>query len=213
MAAACLALDFPTIASVPHSLVNGYKNVLAVAVETDYTFPLAEKVRPWYRSYFACMGQGGTLPWGVPAPYCALPSLAFQLRDALPSCPPLPPRSVPQVKAYLADPSAFAAAAPAAGGAAPAAAAATVEEEEEEEVGEGRCGWPGDRGVEHCYSGALQSRGKCTCVVGAATRCLGGAGEGQRTCARQDLLDVEVDHQHVSLLPFSPQDMGFDLFD
>ena len=71
-------------------------------------------------------GKVGRSHGGVPAPYCALPSLAFQLRDALPSCPPLPPRSVPQVKAYLADPSAFAAAAPAAGGAAPAAAAAAA---------------------------------------------------------------------------------------
>ena len=29
---------------MPHSIINGYKRVLAVAVETDYTFPLAEKV-------------------------------------------------------------------------------------------------------------------------------------------------------------------------
>ena len=45
VAAACLELSYPTIASVPHSLINGYKNVLAIAVETDYSFPLAEKVR------------------------------------------------------------------------------------------------------------------------------------------------------------------------
>ena len=44
IAAACLALNYPTLASIPHSIVNGYKNVLAVAVETEYTFPLAEKV-------------------------------------------------------------------------------------------------------------------------------------------------------------------------
>ncbi|KAI3428261.1 hypothetical protein D9Q98_006640 [Chlorella vulgaris] len=71
-----------TIASAPHSLINGYKNVLAVAVETDYSFPLAEKV-----------------------------------------------------KAYLADPFAFASTdAPAAGsGDAPAAAAAAAPEEEEED--------------------------------------------------------------------------------
>lgn len=46
IAAACLALNYPTLASIPHSIVNGYKNVLAVSVETDYTFPLAEKVCP-----------------------------------------------------------------------------------------------------------------------------------------------------------------------
>lgn len=44
VASVCLQIGYPTIASVPHSIVNGYKRVLAVAVETDYTFPLAEKV-------------------------------------------------------------------------------------------------------------------------------------------------------------------------
>jgi large subunit ribosomal protein LP0 len=81
IAALSLAANYPTLASIPHSLINGYKNVLAIAVETDYSFPLADKV-----------------------------------------------------KAYLADPSAFASAAPAAAaGSAPAAAAAAPEPEEEEE--------------------------------------------------------------------------------
>lgn len=47
IAAACLALNYPTLASIPHSIVNGYKNVLAVSVETEYTFPLAEKVKAY----------------------------------------------------------------------------------------------------------------------------------------------------------------------
>ena len=33
-----------TVASVPHSIINEYKEVLALSVETEYTFPLAEKV-------------------------------------------------------------------------------------------------------------------------------------------------------------------------
>ncbi|WP_407818375.1 hypothetical protein, partial [Staphylococcus aureus] len=72
----------PTVASVPHSIINGYKRVLALSVETEYTFPLTEKV-----------------------------------------------------KAFLADPSAFAAAAPAAAAttAAPAAAAAPAKAEAKEE--------------------------------------------------------------------------------
>jgi hypothetical protein len=45
VAAASLELNYPTLASIPHSVVNGYKNVLAVSVATDYDFPLAEKVR------------------------------------------------------------------------------------------------------------------------------------------------------------------------
>eukprot|EP00178_Gracilaria_changii_P010146 TRINITY_DN2957_c0_g1_i3.p3 TRINITY_DN2957_c0_g1~~TRINITY_DN2957_c0_g1_i3.p3 ORF type:complete len:149 (+),score=35.00 TRINITY_DN2957_c0_g1_i3:50-448(+) len=86
IAAISLAIGYPTLASVPHTLVSGFKKVLAVAVATEIEFPQAEKI-----------------------------------------------------KAYLKDPSAFAAAAPAAaaGGAAPAAAAAAPEPEEESEEEEG----------------------------------------------------------------------------
>ncbi|CAG5983139.1 unnamed protein product [Menidia menidia] len=80
IASVCLEIGYPTLASIPHSVINGYKRVLAVAVETDYSFPLAEKV-----------------------------------------------------KAYLADPTAFAAvAAPAAAAAVTAAAPAAKEEVKEE---------------------------------------------------------------------------------
>jgi len=44
IAAISLAAHYPTRASVPHSLVNGYKDVLSVAISIDYQFPLAEKV-------------------------------------------------------------------------------------------------------------------------------------------------------------------------
>merc|ERR1712088_328089 len=79
VAALSLAIGYPTMASAPHSMVAGLKNLMAIAAETDITFPAAEKL-----------------------------------------------------KAYLADPSAFAAAAPAAAAAAAPAAAAKVEEPEEE---------------------------------------------------------------------------------
>jgi len=82
VAAVCLEIGYPTMASVPHSIVNGMKNLLAIAAVTEITFKEAETV-----------------------------------------------------KAYLADPSAFAAAAPAAAAAdaAPAAAAAAAPAEESEE--------------------------------------------------------------------------------
>jgi len=84
VAAVSLAISYPTIASVPHSVVNGMKNLLAVAAVTEISFKEAETL-----------------------------------------------------KAFLADPSAFAAAAPAAAAAtdaaAPAAAAAKEESEEEED--------------------------------------------------------------------------------
>ncbi|XP_075687297.1 large ribosomal subunit protein uL10 [Rhinoderma darwinii] len=80
VASVCLQIGYPTVASVPHTVINGYKRVLAVAVETDYSFPLADKV-----------------------------------------------------KAFLADPSAFAVAAPVVEAASAPAAAAPVQEEKKEE--------------------------------------------------------------------------------
>ena len=44
VAAVSLQIGYPTLASVPHSVVNGFKNLLAVAVATDITFPEAEQV-------------------------------------------------------------------------------------------------------------------------------------------------------------------------
>ena len=44
IAAISLALNYPTIVSVTHSLVNAYKNLIAVALATEYTFEGAEKV-------------------------------------------------------------------------------------------------------------------------------------------------------------------------
>jgi len=74
VAALSLETGLPTVASVPYSIVLAFKNLLAIAAETDYTFPQAE-----------------------------------------------------EMKAFLANPEAFASAGPAAGGDAPAAAAAVVE--------------------------------------------------------------------------------------
>uniref|UniRef100_A0A2K6QGC6 60S acidic ribosomal protein P0 n=1 Tax=Rhinopithecus roxellana TaxID=61622 RepID=A0A2K6QGC6_RHIRO len=45
VASVCLQIGYPTVASVPRSIINGYKRVLALSVEIDYTFPLAEKVK------------------------------------------------------------------------------------------------------------------------------------------------------------------------
>jgi len=82
VAALSLSISYPTVASVPHSVVNGMRNLLAVAAATEITFKEAETV-----------------------------------------------------KAFLADPSAFASAAPAAAAApaAEAAAAPAAKEESEEE--------------------------------------------------------------------------------
>lgn len=49
VAAVSLAVGYPTLAAVPHSFVNAYKNLLAIAVETEYSFPLAEKTKEYLK--------------------------------------------------------------------------------------------------------------------------------------------------------------------
>jgi large subunit ribosomal protein LP0 len=44
IASISLGLGIPTVASVPHLLVTGYKNLLGVALGTDYSFPAADRV-------------------------------------------------------------------------------------------------------------------------------------------------------------------------
>lgn len=53
IAAISLALNYPTIVSVTHTLINAYKNLISVALATDYSFEGAEKVSNlFYGSFF-----------------------------------------------------------------------------------------------------------------------------------------------------------------
>jgi large subunit ribosomal protein LP0 len=45
VAAVSLAISYPTTCSVPHSIINGVKNLVAVALETEISFPVADKVK------------------------------------------------------------------------------------------------------------------------------------------------------------------------
>jgi len=47
IASISLAINYPTLASVTHSLVNSYKNLLAIALATDITFEGAEKAKAY----------------------------------------------------------------------------------------------------------------------------------------------------------------------
>jgi len=49
VAAVSLAIGYPTIASAPHSIVNGLKNLIAIAVETDIDFKAAEKTKEYLK--------------------------------------------------------------------------------------------------------------------------------------------------------------------
>ena len=49
VASLSLALTYPTLAAAPHMFINAYKNVLAIAVATDYDFPQAVKVKEYLK--------------------------------------------------------------------------------------------------------------------------------------------------------------------
>lgn len=73
-----LGANYPTIASVPHSFINGYKNLLYIAFATDYTFPFAEKGKAYLADpsafVFENTGGGGGSGGGgdaAPAPAAA----------------------------------------------------------------------------------------------------------------------------------------------
>jgi len=68
VAAVSLAIGYPTVASAPHSIVNGLKNLIAIACETDISFKAAEKAKEYLKdpSKFAAAvaapaaGKGGS---------------------------------------------------------------------------------------------------------------------------------------------------------
>lgn len=57
LAAVSLSIGYPTIASAPHSLINGFKNLLAVAAVTDIEFKEATTVKEFLKdpSKFAAL--------------------------------------------------------------------------------------------------------------------------------------------------------------
>jgi len=49
IASLCLAISYPSMASAPHLIANGFKNLLAVAAETDVSFKQAEKIKEYLK--------------------------------------------------------------------------------------------------------------------------------------------------------------------
>jgi len=45
VAALSLAIHYPTLASVPHNIINGYKRVLSIGLGTAYSFPKLEEIK------------------------------------------------------------------------------------------------------------------------------------------------------------------------
>jgi len=78
-----LEIGYPTIASLPHSVINGYKDLLAVSIETDYSFPAAEKIKAYIANPNAFASSA---PAAAPAAAAAAPVVA-----AAPAKPAPPP--------------------------------------------------------------------------------------------------------------------------
>jgi len=70
VAAASLQVGYPTKASVPHSVANGFKNLLAIAAATDVTFKQAEKLK----EYLADPSKFATAAPAAAAPTSAAPA-------------------------------------------------------------------------------------------------------------------------------------------
>jgi len=49
VASVSLAIGYPTLASAPHSLANGLKNLLSIAATTDVTFKQAETIKEYLK--------------------------------------------------------------------------------------------------------------------------------------------------------------------
>ncbi|CEQ40330.1 SPOSA6832_01948 [Sporobolomyces salmonicolor] len=67
IAAISLALNYPTLASVTHSLVNSYKNLLAIALATDITFEGAEKAKAYLANPEAFAAAAAPVAAAAPA--------------------------------------------------------------------------------------------------------------------------------------------------
>jgi len=76
VAAVSLSINYPTLASVPHSIVNGMKNLLSVAAVTDITFKEAEMIKEFLADpskFAAAAPAAATTAAAAPAAAAAAP--------------------------------------------------------------------------------------------------------------------------------------------
>jgi len=74
VASLSLQVGIPTLASLPHAIANAYKDVLAVAVETDYTFPAAQKFKDYIANPSAFAAAAPAAAAAAPAAGAAAPA-------------------------------------------------------------------------------------------------------------------------------------------
>nr|XP_043634625.1 60S acidic ribosomal protein P0-like [Erigeron canadensis] len=62
-----LAIHYPTLAAAPHILINGYKNLLAIAVETNFSFRLADMMKEYLENPNKFVAAAPVVAGGGPA--------------------------------------------------------------------------------------------------------------------------------------------------
>jgi len=70
IAAISLKIGYPTVASVPHSIANGFKNLLAVAAASDVEFEQAKKIKEYLKNpgkFAAAAPAAAAKPAAAPA--------------------------------------------------------------------------------------------------------------------------------------------------
>jgi len=69
IASLSLALHYPTLVSITHSLVNSYKNLLSISLATDYTFEGSAKVKEYLENpeAFASLAPAAAAEEAAPA--------------------------------------------------------------------------------------------------------------------------------------------------
>jgi len=70
IAAISLQIGYPTVASVPHSIANGFKNLLAVSVATDIEFDQSKKVKEYLKDpskFAAAAAPAAAAPTAAPS--------------------------------------------------------------------------------------------------------------------------------------------------
>ncbi|KAK5580231.1 hypothetical protein RB653_000246 [Dictyostelium firmibasis] len=67
IAAISLEIGYPTIASIPHSVMNAFKNLLAISFETSYSFDAAEKFKTAAAAAPVAAAPAAAAPAAAPA--------------------------------------------------------------------------------------------------------------------------------------------------
>jgi len=73
LAAVCLQVGYPTIASVPHSIANGFRNLLAIAATTDVEFKEAKTIKEYIKDPSKFAAAAAPVAAAAAAPVAAAP--------------------------------------------------------------------------------------------------------------------------------------------